>query len=57
MEHRIIPVLGEAMGMICKEQSDEIKRLQDRVAKLERKLEQARVDGVVTLPRSGNNAA
>jgi len=28
--------------------------LQDRVAKLERELEEAQVDGVVTLPRSGN---
>jgi hypothetical protein len=47
------------MAMIWKEQSDEIKALHDRVAKLERELEEARADAVVTLPRSAwkSNAA
>jgi hypothetical protein len=31
---------------------DEIDELRGRVAKLERELEQARADGIVTLPRS-----
>jgi hypothetical protein len=59
MERRIIPAVGEAMGMVWKELCDEIKGLHDRVAKLERELEQARADGVVTLPRSAwkSNAA
>ena len=52
MERCIIPAVGDAMGMISKQLHDEVKDLRDRVAKLERELEQARADSVVTLPRS-----
>jgi hypothetical protein len=59
MERNIVPAVGDPMGMIWKELSDEIKELRNRVAKLERELEQARADSVVTLPRSAwkSNAA
>ena len=52
MERSIIPAVGDAMGMISKQLHDKVKQLHDRVAKLERELEQARADSVVTLPRS-----
>jgi hypothetical protein len=59
MEHNIIPAVGDALGMKSLELRTEIKELRDRVTKLERELEQARADSVVTLPRSAwrHNAA
>jgi hypothetical protein len=59
MEHNIIPPVGDALGEIRMQLRDEIKELRDRVTKLERDLEQARADSVVTLPRSAwrHNAA
>jgi hypothetical protein len=52
MESVLIPADGDALGMNAEELRDEIEGLRDRIAKLERELEQARADGVVTLPRS-----
>jgi len=59
MEHNIVPAVGGALGMKSLELRTEIKELRDRVTKLERDLEQARADSVVTLPRSAwrHNAA
>ena len=59
MEHNIIPAVGDALGMKSLELRTEIKELRDRVTKLERELEQARADSIVTLPRSAwrHNAA
>src|SRR5262245_12015977 len=51
MEHNIVPAVGDALGEIRMQLRDEIKELRDRVTKLERELEQARADSVVTLPR------
>jgi hypothetical protein len=52
MERPIAPAVGDALGMKSVELRKEIKALRDRVAKLERELEQARADSLVTLPRS-----
>src|SRR5215831_6928764 len=59
MEHNIVPAVGDALGMKSLELRTEIRDLRDRVTKLERELEQARADNVVTLPRSAwrHNAA
>jgi len=59
MEHNIIPTVGDVLGEIRLQLHDEIKELRDRVTRLERDLEQARADSVVTLPRSAwrHNAA
>jgi hypothetical protein len=59
MDDVIIPAVGDALGMKSLELRTEIKELRDRVAKLERELEQARADSVITLPRSAwrHNAA
>jgi hypothetical protein len=52
MESRLIPTVGDSMGMIRAELFDEIKELRKQVAELKRELAQAREDGTVTLPRS-----
>jgi hypothetical protein len=59
MERLIAPAVGDVLGMKSVELRKEIKALRDRVAKLERELEQARADSLVTLPRSAwkHNAA
>jgi hypothetical protein len=59
MENLITPAVGDALGMQSLELRKEIKTLRDRIAKLERELEQARADSVVPLPRSAwrHNAA
>jgi len=59
MESLVTPVVGEALGRKSLELRTEIRELRDRVATLERELEQARADSVVCLPRSAwkSNAA
>jgi len=59
MQNNIVPSVAYALGMKSRQLRTEIKELRDRVTKLERELEQARADSVVTLPRSAwrHNAA
>lgn len=51
MESYLVPAVGDAL-VKSEELRDENEESRDRIAKLERELEQGRADSLVALPRS-----